>query len=1506
MSDLLTHEAIRNDLHAFVRRRLLGPGGAADLHGRNRLIDSHNPAAEQPEILRDTPTNRYYTGIIYPPARLSEAPPTAADGPEVAAEEAEFEAEEDAPLNEGASDPAEAAEIRPLAPGEADADTEEAADDDDLLVSAGSLPNFSQLYPRHIGLSVCVAANTPAATLCLSYRRYEVLPTADKRRVALLLTDYPTNPHYQQLLTGPEYGAVLGRFFALRTDHAAGPLLVVRELPVNYAEIDSTLTSLRRKTDPLFRGKSPAAAASEEESDGLEAPTEAATEVADRAMLKEWDRLRYAADPAQRSSADFDRIQAQVTDLQQLYYAYQAFRHLAMPLRSTDTYNDYWLEHPESVELPLPLAEYRPLLRQGRYDKLCWVIDANGRPDQRLSLGSPDHDEAHGHRLRVRLLLRQDARRSPNELFVKVQVENFSLPVTVHEGGPYPSFAPETALHSFFGLTLKMVVSTGLCAYRGVSGTGLGAETLAEDRTTKFIYRNAPPYAIGHGVAAEWPAPDDQARITWAATTYLPCKDVPEISPKHAHPLTKAGTPVLTDDEVLRLQWLADFGPNSEATDAQVLAGLQRFLAYYQYWITCTRDRALASEKPELHAQINAEMTCCQLDLDRMSRNVQLLDEHRDTGLRAFRLANAAMFVQLWHGRYAGKQVGQPGSPDNPVFQAIKKSGQAGFSAAFYAGVSDKLRPPEQAAWRPFQLAFMLLNVDGFLRPTATSTQQLFDLPTAPTNWYERNELADLVWFPTGGGKTEAYLGLIAFCALHRRIAYPGVGGGTAVLMRYTLRLLTLQQFQRATRLLVALEIVRHWPAWHKLLSAEPNNPGFSVGLWVGSKFLPNKLKGSQNADGKAGADGLLDQAEAVRAALRERQQDYRRDPSAENLARQVVRARAECGKIPMVACPCCGSDLFDVVRGEYGGPLGLPHENAEDDGNGSQFHCLAPGCLFGPPADAYAPLRPLPIRLCDELLYQRPPTLLFGTVDKFAALAHKVNPDEVKDDTRRLFGLRRPNGRPKQPNQRPPDLIIQDELHLLQGPLGSSVALFEIVLDQLCRVPENNGATGFVRAKVISSTATTRNTGLQVWALYDRQVNVFPKPGVEASDSFYAVYKEDLLTRKNRSIRRYLGIYPTGKTMMTTQRYLLGLLLAHRLWAENQALPLAPGQGLAHDQEMAKLLDAYYSVVAYFGSLREVGKTASQIDTFLQADYLRLFDELLLTQPLHYSYRYLRPIELTGRMNDNQVKAALVLAETPYSLESRRENRRSTPDLLLATSMISVGIDISRLNVMLVNGMPKSMAEYIQASSRVAREHPGLVLTLHHPMRPRDVSHFEHFASFHDRLYAYVEPLSITPFTAKALARYWPTGLAALIRQQLPEFAANTSAGNLTAEARAQIAQQLVASYFQARHERMNALSPELVGDDVRHLLGEEELAEIARQTAALLAGWEQLQTQTVELQEEQPELNTKLAFEKSAPQNSRLYADLSAPHPRPEQWPVNYSLREIEPQTALKIIQQ
>ena len=1505
-------QEIRDDLHEFVRRRLLGPGGAADLAGQTRLIDLANPAGCQPELLQGTPTGIYYTGILFPPARLREGPPES--DPEPAAPAAEAPADPDdsadsADDDDGPPRPAAAS----IDPDEATATADPAAGpgahpwplppaddgdpaDDDLALPADPLQNFNQLYPRHIGLSACVAATTPTVALRLDYRCYRALPPADKQRVALVLTDYATNPHYRRLLADADYGPVLGRYFALREDHPAGPLLVVRAVPAadEYAGLDGAIRRLGREADALFRSKAHRGATSTDPTNEADDHPDEPAGRGEQALLRQWDQLRYAPDPAGRASAEFAQLTAQVENLQQLHYAYQAFRRLALPLRSADAYNTYWLEQPASIALTLPLATYQPLLRHGRYDT-CWVYAA-AAPAQPCA---PAPAEAAGQHLRVRLLLRQ-VPQAPDELFLKVQVENFSEPVFVDAGGPYPSFDARTAERCVFGLSLTLVPPAGLRPYRAVGSPAGEGSPLAEEATTAFIYRHAPPYAVGHGVAAEWEPDPATGAVAWAKTNYLPSRDVPDISPKADHPLSpEPGAPLLPHEPVLRLQWLADFGPeHNAASDEQVLADLHRFLDYYQHWIA-TQTQAATRAEPEKLAAIEREMGCCQRDLARMRRNVGLLG--RDpAGLRAFRLANAAMFVQLWHGRHAGKQTWRPHDPANAVLSQMRAAPQPGFSPGFYAQVSDRLRANEPAAWRPFQLAFLLLNLDGFLRPDPASTQAIAGSAAVPAGWYERNELVDLVWFPTGGGKTEAYLGLIAFCALHRRLAYPGVGGGTAVLMRYTLRLLTLQQFQRATRLLVALEIMRHWPAWRAKLSAEPHNPAFSIGLWVGSKFLPNKLRAPAARNGPPAPAGLLDLADTLRQSLLAKQKEYQQDPSPENLRKLESRARAECGKIPLVACPCCGTELFDVAHGLYGGPLGQPRESGADDGNAATFSCLAPGCLFGPAADDFQPSPALPVLLCDELLYQRPPTLLFGTVDKFAALAHKVSEQDVADDTRRLFGRRRA----RQPPQRPPDLIIQDELHLLQGPLGSSVALFETVLDRLCRVPDA-AAPGYVRAKVISSTATTRNTGLQVWALYDRAVNVFPKPGLHAADSFFAVYERDPATGRPRSRRRYLGICPTGKTMMLTQRHLLGLLLAHRLWAENRAALAGPDRAATRDEAQSQLLDAHYSVVVYFGSLREVGKTASQLDTFLQADYLRLLEELLLTQPLHYSYRYLRSIELTGRMSDNQVKAALAQAEEPYRLALRQQHQRPTPDLLLATSMISVGIDIGRLNVLLVNGMPKSMAKYIQASSRVAREHAGLVLTLHHPLRPRDVSHFEHFTSFHNRLYAYVEPLSITPFTAKALARYWPTVLAALVRQTQAAFAANTSAGSLQPLEEAHLQEELVTTYFQQRHERLQRTDPRTVGDDARHLLGSEELAELARQTTDLLRRWVALRDQVQGEQAENPELNRHLAFGPSAVGNQRLYADLNASSPSPGQWPVNYSLREIEPQTALKIEQ-
>ena len=1481
-------EETRNDLTDFLRRHLLGPGGGTDLLGRPRLLDLRDAHAAQPELLLGSPTGIYSTGILFPPARPDGLRPTEAEQDEDR-ETAEAEGGFDLDPSEE-ENPAPPTDIDPYAdelPADALlANTDEptgvgSSDDDDAAAPVELLRNFHQLYPRYLGLSCCLpaAAGAAPAAATVQVRGRYYARVEDKRQVALWLPDADTNPHYARLLTGPAADPDLQRYFELRA-HAGRTVLAVQHLPDDaddYRRLDRAIQRVRTPTSVLFSAKG--------RHDEAADPEPGAAAVPAGGLLRAGDRLHYAP-AAERTADDEQQLRAltdRIANLQQQFFAYQALQKLAVPLRTDGQFDTYWQAREVACAVPVPLGEWDAEMRPARFVRhILLNVDTSAVLAPEAAPPQPS-----AFTLRLHVQLRHDPRTRPEAVYVKVQAENFSEPVPVSLNGRYPAFRAETVAHSLFGLELR-VWAPRLLSYRRAGGAAAGADPRsAEEAAASLLHRHQPPYAIGHGVAARWGCRTAGGPVDEALTDYLPCRDTPDISPSANHALSAApDARRLPADEVLRFQWLADFGPGTAGRppDADVLAGLRRFAAYYEHWITTTQAQALAEPglRPNQRELVRQEMACCARDLARICRNIDLLDEARNGGdpvpLRAFRQANAAMFVQLWHAAQVGKNTWAPGDPACPITALAARPGEpAPYAAAFYAGQSDCLRPDERAAWRPFQLAFVLLNVDGFVRPPAASSQALFALNAPPIDWHERNALVDLVWFPTGGGKTEAYLGLIAFCALLRRHRDPATGGGTAVLMRYTLRLLTLQQFQRATRLVLALEIVRHWPEAAAALGPEP----FSIGLWVGSQFLPNKLR--RPADDTSAPPGLADLAAQIQAAVANLRPKHRgpADPAEREALR--TQARAAAGKIPLVACPCCGTELFDVATGRYGGPSEL---------NEYTFSCLNDACLFS----AQRAGGRLPVRLCDELLYRQPPTLLFGTVDKFATLAHKVHETDKDNDSRRLFGRRRPNGRPKEPHQWPPDLIIQDELHLLQGPLGSSVALFEAVLDQLCRTEAAGPGGGLVRAKVISSTATTRNTALQVWALYDRQVNVFPKSGVQASDSFFAVHRQDAASGQAQSKRRYLGVCPTGKTMLVAQRRLLALLLAHRLRAENSPAAEAPRE---------QLIDAYYSVVAYYGSLREVGKTASQMDTFLRADYQRLLDQLLLTVPTHYSYRHLSRIELTGRMNDNQVKNALRQAEQPYRLAERRTNARPAPDLLLATNMISVGLDIDRLNVMLVNGIPKSMAEYIQASSRVARRHAGLVVALHHPLRPRDVSHYEHFTGFHQRLYAYVEPLSITPFTGKALARYLPTVLAALVRQRHAAFAANLSADALdqTPQTSAEDLTADVLAYFEQRHRSLAASADAQADANIANLLGNDEYSTLEAEVRKLVGQWQARRTALPHDPDLPDSQQPRLAFGRTAGGNESLYAQLGDPAPAPGQWPVNYSLREVELQTALKI---
>jgi hypothetical protein len=309
---------------------------------------------------------------------------------------------------------------------------------------------------------------------------------------------------------------------------------------------------------------------------------------------------------------------------------------------------------------------------------------------------------------------------------------------------------------------------------------------------------------------------------------------------------------------------------------------------------------------------------------------------------------------------------------------------------------------------------------------------------------------------------------------------------------------------------------------------------------------------------------------------------------------------------------------------------------------------------------------------------------------------------------------------------------------------LGSLVGLFESVIELLCT--KNN-----ISPKIIASTATTRNTDKQVKELYGqhRKVNIFPPSGLSYKDSFFA--KEDTTSK-----RRYLGIMPTGRTTISTQLALLTHLLVARL--ENYLQ--------AEDKE--KEINPYWTIVSYYNTLRDVGRINNKIGDEILQMTKQLQSRLQLDGFFNYSQLTSRTKELTSRINSNDIKPTLTALEKPFSMTEKGYVDNQTVDLVLATNMLSVGIDISRLNLMQINGMPRNVAEYIQASSRVARKDNGLVIITLDPNRAREKSYFEHFIPFHQNIYRSVEPLSATAFTENTLDILLTSLLVTYIRHKV------------------------------------------------------------------------------------------------------------------------------------------
>jgi len=1051
------------------------------------------------------------------------------------------------------------------------------------------------------------------------------------------------------------------------------------------------------------------------------------------------------------------------------------FRDL-MPMLSANSYG-FWIAR--DFNFPLNLSRVNFSMDGPRLT--IKPTQENGLKDIPLNDRTGNPVDSENAKLSVWIQLTKDSRDASNEnTYLKVLVENTSSPFEENEKRYYSIVTEGVNTKAFFGVKIE-ILSDYMAPYH------LNEEFDSADKEQaqlRFLYRKIEDYGAGHLCSVDW-SPKKATRV-WSE--FLPMHDSPDVDVV-PQKVVRIDSSVRTEKLIANTSFLEfkRLSTLSSESDETIKQELSRFVDAYKSWI----DNTIITSGSGQESHVGEVRKRCLSDYNRLVDNISLLSQPK--AMLSFRLMNTAMFMQLWHSSEDNKQLAlQYGEDGNDLDEA------------FYQNANPEIRRGKgPAAWRPFQLAFILLNLDGIIQ----SPSDLY--------WEKRNNLVDLVWFPTGGGKTEAYLGLIAFSILHRRLSN-SKGGGTTAIMRYTLRLLATQQFQRALRLILALEQIRKWN--HYKIGEEPIN----IGLFVGAGALPNTWEDSSREKG-----------------LKTEGERWNNDQPS---------------KIPFESkvCPWCGA----------------PMRWNEDK---KTLTCENVFCAFE---------EGLPVLLCDELIYATPPSLLFGTVDKFAAIAHKVS-EKKNSDSRRLFRF----------NNLTPDLIIQDELHLLEGPLGSAVGLFENAVDTLSSRPGPNGIT--VRPKIISSTATTRNTDLQILALYDRNVNVFPKSGLDFDDSFFAFYKRRPDNAEEYdSKRRYIGVLPTGRTAMYTQIRLAACCFTHR------ALFEAQHQEDLTNQDFIAAADYYYTLISYFNSKKDVGNTDAQFSTEFPKYTRQVFHRVLrhkwLLECFYAQNRSFSNCELTGRLNGAEIVKSLGEVQTKWDPETRIphyssngdfERGTTPPDFVLATNMISVGIDVSRFNLMIVNSMPRNKSEYIQASSRVARDELGIVFTLHNPYRARDLSHFEKFREFHEKMYFYVDPISITPYSPQAIEKYMPAVLAAIIRHEFPALATDMGIKNLDDTKKKQI-QERIHAIFSTRMNSIQGNENELLRD----LLTDEGLQMIDSFVEKALDEW----IDRISLIE---------SFDN--PKKNPLYLSLDAYEEEKADtfWSVPYSLRDIAESSVINI---
>ncbi len=812
-----------------------------------------------------------------------------------------------------------------------------------------------------------------------------------------------------------------------------------------------------------------------------------------------------------------------------------------------------------------------------------------------------------------------------------------------------------------------------------------------EEQSIYLLHHLRENYAIGHGCSVNWLMNSNNECIK-VFSEVIPVSEV--------RPITAVKIPNINLS-------MKNFSENIDFA----IDELSKLINLYSEWLSNEKKYGEKLDDSIFKNASKKNLENCYLILNRINEGLEILKKDKVIQ-KAFKLMNQAMYMQQVHYIIDPKQFEK-----NINYDQI-------------------LNELEKGQWRAFQICFILLNIKSISDPNCSD-----------------REIVDLIWFPTGGGKTEAYLGLSALVIFLRKLKKKN-SIGSAILMRYTLRLLTTQQFQRASSLICACEKIR------RTNEEEFGKNIISIGLWVGSNVTPNDLK-----DAEFNLSELL-------------------EPTEEKDATK--------NKFIILKCPWCNTKMkpedYQIYKKEF------------------KFVCGNTVCDFSNINNS------LPIKVIDTEIYKNPPTLLIGTIDKFATLPWREEAINSYDSAR-------------DKNYEPPDLIIQDELHLISGPLGSVAGMYEIIIKAISESSSKDNSSK--KAKIIGSTATISRANLQIKNLYGRTCNIFPPQANKLEDSFFAKEIKDpkILGRK------YVGLFaPSASSMEVTLSQIMSTLV------------LAGGYLKEKSGENLDVYDPYWTNLIYFNSIRELMKGSSLIDgdaseltrnkwlkkgilpsffggkivkyvgnylvskkysineivtqnnqnyicvqdheagtkavieNMYWEKYIKNIDDIkekknnkkliFENESLKKSYENLRRIfsndtsELTSRIDSSLIPKELEILEL-------NANEDESLSACLATNMIQVGIDIGRLSLMTIVGQPKTTSEYIQASSRVGREKekPGLVITQLSHTKLRDRSHYEKFSSYHQNLYKFVEPTSVTAHSDPVRKRCLPAIVIFLIR---------------------------------------------------------------------------------------------------------------------------------------------